>query len=243
MMIRDMATCFAKDFKFYFQSRIIYLLVFVYAALLTGLTLYASDFYNNTHINLYQFFKYQPGILMMMIPALTMRFWADEYKHNTLEVLLAQPISDIAIVLGKFLAAWVVVGVMLLVSAGFWVAVAQITELDNLWVLMNYLLTFWMAGSLCALSSMAAAFCYNALSAYMLAVFFCVVAVMINASWLGKWFSSSLLVVRVSKAFDFRMLFDEMIGGQISFGGLVYFGLLMMAALWLNTVAVEYKRS
>ncbi len=243
MMISDILTCFTKEFKFYFQSRIIYLLVFIYAALVVGFTLYASDFYQNTHISLYQFFRYQPGVLMIIVPAVTMRFWADEYKHNTLEILLAQPISHLAVVLGKFFAAWAVVGIMLLVTVGFWVVTAQIVKLDNCWVWINYWLTFLMAGSLCALSSMVAVFCYNVISAFIAAMAVCMLVVMMNASWFGEWFDSSVLLMRLSKAFDFRMQFNDMISGQISLSSFLYFGLLTLAALWLNVAAVEYKRS
>ena len=136
-MMRDLFVCFSKEFKFYFQSKIVYLLLFVYTAMVSSITLYATDFYVNTSVSMYQFFKFQPGILSMIIPALTMRFWADEYKHNTLEVLLTQPISYWAVVLGKFMAAWIVVGIMLLATFGLWCVVGCIPVLELCFACIN----------------------------------------------------------------------------------------------------------
>ena len=83
-LFRTTAVCFYKDFKFYFQSKMIYLIVLIYAALIAGLTFYATDFVAQTDPALRQFFKLQTDILPLFVPALTMRLWADEYKHNTL---------------------------------------------------------------------------------------------------------------------------------------------------------------
>lgn len=242
-MMRDVITCFAKDFKVYFQSKLIYLILFIYVAMMAGLTFFASNFYNGTSLNMYQFFRIQPGILAMIIPALTMRQWADETKFNTLEVLLAQPISYWAVVLGKFLAVWAITGIMLLASTGFWLTVSLITSLDNQWIMTNYLITFLMAGSLSAISLMAAAFCYNALGAFLASLTVCMIVTMAGfSSWLSRLIPDSIWVSQVTKAFDFGAAYDNMIQGQVVLASLFYYVVLAFAALWLSAVAVDYKR-
>lgn len=243
-MTGEITTCFYKDFKFYFQSRMIYLVLLIYTAMSAGIPFYASDFYNDTTVNLYQFFRFQPSIMAMIIPALTMRLWADEDKYNTLEVLLSQPISYVSVVWGKFLAAWAVVGIMLVASMGFWLIVSLMVPLDNWWVLSNYLITFLMAGSLCAISSLAACLCYNALGAFLAALAACVVITTASfGSWTARLVSESIVMAKLTKAFDFSRQFNDMIMGQVGVAPIIYFVLLAIAALWLSAAAVEYKRS
>ena len=169
-LFRTTAVCFYKDFKFYFQSKMIYLIVLIYAALIAGLTFYATDFVAQTDPALRQFFKLQTDILPLFVPALTMRQWADEYKHNTLEILLSQPVSWNAFVWGKFLAAWAVTGIMLVSTFGIWLLSAFYVPLDNSWILWSYVMSFLMAGALCAVCSLVASLCYNALGAFIMAL-------------------------------------------------------------------------
>ena len=242
-LIKDVVNCWGKEFKFYFQSKMIYLILFVYATMSAGFVLYVSDFYENTVANMAQFFIYQPGILATIIPVLTMRLWADEYKYNTLELILTQPISIAAVVLGKFLAAWSVAGIMILSSGGIWVMVAFMVNLDNRWIAINYLITFLMAGSLCALASLIAVFCYNAIAAFLGALALCLLTVMANFSyWIEKIIPDNVILNDLVKSFDFKWQFENMIMGQVGVGGGVYFVLLIVAALWTSLIAVEYKR-
>ena len=242
-MMKNLAICWSKEFKFYFQSKMIYLSVLVYASISATLALYGADFYNVTTINMLQFFLYQPGVLATIVPVLTMRLWADEYKNNTLEVLLSQPISVAEIVGGKFLAAWSVAGIMILSSVGVWLVVSFMVDLDNKWIAINYLITFLGAGSLCALASAVAAFCYNTIAAFLGAMALCMFMVLANfSSWIDELLPNNVMLGNLAKSFDFKWLFDNLIAGQISVAGILYFVIVIAAALWTSLIAVEYKR-
>lgn len=242
-MMRDLFVCFSKEFKFYFQSKIVYLLLFVYTAMVSSITLYATDFYVNTSVSMYQFFKFQPGILSMIIPALTMRFWADEYKHNTLEVLLTQPISYWAVVLGKFMAAWIVVGIMLLATFGLWCVVGCFVDLDNSLVLVNYLLAFLMSGALCGVACLASVVTYNALKAFLIGLAACLVITNVSfGSFVGKVLPDNVFLENLFKYFNFTQLFDEMIKGQIGIASLLYFLMIIVFSLVMVETIVEHKK-
>lgn len=237
-------TFFYKDFKFYFQSKMIYLLLFIYVAMCGAITLYASDFFTNTSSNMFQFFRFQPGIFALIIPAVTMRLWADEYKQNTLEVILAQPISYKDIVLGKFFAAWAVVGVMLLASMPFWWTVAVLVDVDNGIILANYFISFLVAGSLCGLSFLVASLCYNMLGAFLLGMVVCSTIISVSFKWIiDKLVPDNAILMNLVNAFNFSMQYNDMINGQISVSSVLYFLLIIVFALVLSVVAVFYKRS
>ena len=242
-MMKNLAICWGKEFKFYFQSKMIYLAVLVYASISATLTLYGSDFYNVTTINMSQFFLYQPGVLATIVPVLTMRLWADEYKNNTLEVLLSQPISIWSVVGGKFLAAWSVAVIMILSSVGIWIVVSLMVDLDNGWIAINYLITFLVAGSLCALVSAVAAFCYNTFAAFLGAMALCMFVVLVDfSSWIDELLPNNVMLGNLAKSFDFKWQFDNLIAGQIGVAGILYFVIVIAAALWTSLIAVEYKR-
>ncbi len=241
---RDILTFFYKDFKFYFQSKMIYLLLFIYVALCGAITFYASDFFVNTTNNMYQFFKFQPGIWALIIPAITMRLWADEYKQNTLEVILAQPVSYVCVVLGKFLASWTVVGVMLLASMPVWWCVDLLTDTENIIVLGNYFIVFVMSGCLCAISFLVASLCYNVLGAFLVGLVSCSAIISVSFKWLvDKLIPDSAIFMKLTNAFNFSLQYNDMINGQISVSSMLYFVLIIAFALSFSIIAVNYKRN
>ena len=240
---KDILTFFYKDFKFYFQSKMIYLLLIVYVALSVSATLYASDFFVNSDINLIQFFRFQPAALALIIPAVVMRLWADEYKQNTLEVVLSQPVVYRDIVLGKFLAAWAVIGVLLLASMPFWWCVALFIDMNNLIVLANYFIVFLVAGSLCALSFLVASLCYNMLGAFLLGLISCSVVISASFKWLvDKLVPDNAVLMNLVNAFNFSVQYNDMIGGQINISSIVYFLIIIVFSLVLSVMAVGCKR-
>ena len=242
-MLKDIYVCFLKDFRFYFHSKIIYLLLIVYLVMTVAVTVYTTDFYINTYVSLYQFFKFQPGILAMIIPVLTMKFWSDEYKNNTLELLLSQPIDYVSIIVGKFLSSWIVVGIMMIFSMGFYFTLSRFLSLDSGHIITNYFISFLCAGGLCAVSSLAAALTYNAMSAFLLGLAFCLFIVNTSLGFLVKKFlPNNVWIMDAIKYLDFNALFNEMIMGQIGVASVVYFLMLIVMPLWLVVIVVEHNR-
>lgn len=241
---KDILTFFYKDFKFYFQSKMIYLLLVIYVAMCGSITLFGGDFFANTNPNFYHFFKFQPGVMALIIPAITMRLWADEYKQNTLEVVLSQPVLYKSIVLGKFLASWAVVGVMLLASMPIWWCVSSFIDMDNRIIFVNYFMVFIMSGSLCALCFFVASLCYNMIGAFLLGCVTCSMVISVSFRWLvDKLVPDNAIFMKVVNAFNFSMQYNDIIAGQINISSILYFGLIIVFGLVLSVVALDYKRS
>jgi ABC-2 type transport system permease protein len=221
----------------------IYLLLIIYVALSVSATLYASDFWVNTDANMIQFFRFQPAALALIIPAVVMRLWADEYKQNTLEVILSQSVVYRDIVLGKFLAAWLVVGVLLLATMPFWWIVAFFIDMNNLIVLVNYFIVFWVSGCLCALSFLVASLCYNVLGAFLLGMISCSIFISVSFKWLvDMLIPDNVVLMNLTNAFNFSQQYNDMISGQINISSIVYFLMIAVLSLVLSVVAVRCKR-
>lgn len=242
-MLNDIMICFYKDLKFYFASRMIYLILAVYMLMITSFTCFGSGFYTTTEVNLQSFFLYQPVVLAMVIPGLTMRSFADEYRNRTLEIILSQPISRTAIVMGKFLAVWAVCGIMLLSSMIVWGILAFMLPLDNLWIALSYPVAFLVAGTLCAAALWGASFSYNFAAAFILGISICSILLNFNFGWIAEMISSSsLLGIRVAKSFSFLKQYAEIISGQLRLSSLLYFISISAGFITLTIINLEYKR-
>lgn len=242
-MIHDALICFYKDFKFYFASRIIYILLVLYILLSVGITFWGTDFTEDSAVNLQQFFYNQPLIMAIIIPALTMRSIADEYRSRTLEIIMAQPISRQAFVIGKFAAAWSVCGIMLVSSFSVWLILALLLDLDNFWVLWCYISTFIMSGALCAVSLLAASFSVHVLGAFALSLSVCFLIININLGWIAGLFTKhSLIASKIAASFSFVGQYNNMVLGQIGLASLLYFISLTAAFVWLTGIVLNYKR-
>lgn len=101
-----------KEFNSFFASPIAYLVIGVFL-LINGLFLWVfkDDFniLNAGFADLNSFFYLSPWVLLFLIPAITMKSFADEFQNGTIELLKTKPISNWQIVLGKFFACFVLV--------------------------------------------------------------------------------------------------------------------------------------
>lgn len=112
-----MYSLFKKEIKIFFGSLTGYLALLVFL-LVAGLFLWVfPGTYNipgNGYATLEGFFSLAPWLYLFLIPAITMRFIADEKKSGTLETLLTRPLTDMKLIGAKFLAGLVLVTVSLL---------------------------------------------------------------------------------------------------------------------------------
>jgi ABC-2 type transport system permease protein len=99
-----------KEFRSFFGSPIGYLVIAIFL-LLTGLFLWVFEgdynILNSGFADLTPFFTISPWIMLFLIPAVTMRSFADEKKQGTMELLLTKPMSVLEIVFGKFLGSFI----------------------------------------------------------------------------------------------------------------------------------------
>ncbi|HOS84936.1 MAG TPA: gliding motility-associated ABC transporter permease subunit GldF [Bacteroidales bacterium] len=111
-----MGTLLQKEIASFFNSFTGYLVIAVFL-LITGLFLFVFEGEMNIITSGYAsvdgLFILAPWIFLFLIPAISMRFFADEKKSGTLELLLTLPISDISIVSAKFLAGIVLLAIAL----------------------------------------------------------------------------------------------------------------------------------
>jgi ABC-2 type transport system permease protein len=103
---------FKKELKTFLNSLIGYIVITVFLVT-TGLFLWVFPLDYNVlesgYANINGLFMIAPFVFLFLIPAITMRSFADERKSGTIEFLLTQPLSDLSIIMAKYLAGLVLV--------------------------------------------------------------------------------------------------------------------------------------
>ena len=126
-----MLAIFKKEFNSFFTSTIAYLTIGMFL-LINGLFLWVFDddfnVLNAGFADLTSFFYQAPWILIFLIPAITMKTFADEFRSGTIEILKTRPITNVTLVLGKFFA---ILTLLIIVLIPTFVYVYSIHELGN----------------------------------------------------------------------------------------------------------------
>lgn len=237
-------TVFNKEFAGFFRSGNAYIVLGIYALLSFAATFYADGYFSLDNTSLTSFFLYQPEILIVLLPAITMRSWTDERRQGTLEYLLTQPISYVSAVLAKFGAAWLFGLLMLSVSLPFWLLTSFLTPLDNLNILSSYLVCILIIGTFSALGCTVSAFNSNTVIAYIISIFVLWCLCNLNLDFLitpAENISDDVFV-RVIRSLNFNKHYQDFVSGQIGLDNVIYFFSVMIPALWLNVIALEFKK-
>lgn len=114
MKLRNANVIMGKELRGYFNSPLAYIFITVFLTFCSWL--FFRSFFLDNVASLRPFFSFLPWPFLVLIPALTMRLWAEEQKMGTLEVLLASPITEAEAVVGKFLASFSFLVITLLLS-------------------------------------------------------------------------------------------------------------------------------
>ena len=126
-----MGAVFRREFSAYFATPIAFVFLIIFLFSIGIFTFYIGNFYNNGAADLSVFFGFHPWLYLFLIPALSMRLWAEEKRSGSIELLLTLPLPVWATVLGKFLAAWVFAGLALALTFPVWITVNYLGHPDN----------------------------------------------------------------------------------------------------------------
>ena len=154
----------------YFVSPVAYVFLLSFLLLNSSFAIYFGDFFNRGQADLLPMFEYQPWLYLLFVPAISMRLWSEEFRHKTIVQIITMPVSVSALVIGKFLAAWFFCGMALLLTFPFWITVNILGTPDNQVILLGYISSFILAGSMIAVSEAISALTKNQVIALVLAV-------------------------------------------------------------------------
>jgi ABC-2 type transport system permease protein len=169
----------AKEFNSFLNTLIAYIVIGVF---LTGIGLMLWMFPETSvleygYADLYTLFSAAPYIFIFLIPAITMRSFAEERKAGTMELLLTKPLSDWDIILGKYLACFLLVLLALIPTLIYYVSVyllgSPVGNIDTPGVIGSYIGLLLLGGVFCSIGIFASSVTPNQIVSFMLAAFLC----------------------------------------------------------------------
>ena len=243
--LRDVLTICRRELTGYLSTPIAYVFVVVFLTFAGALTFFLGNFLDRGQASLDGFFQFHPWLYLFLVPAIAMRLWAEERKSGSIELLLTLPVTTLSTVLGKFLAAWIVAGAGLALTATFWLTVNYLGSPDNGVIAVGYAGSFVMAGSYLAISAFVSALTKNQVIAFIVAAALCFA---FTASGLGvvlEFFAgwAPTPVLDTVANLSFLDHFRDISRGVVDVRDAVFFGSTIVFFLFANVVAVELRKN
>ena len=170
---------FKKEFNGFLNSFVAYIAMSVF---LIGIGLLMWVF-PETSVLSYGFadletlFSFGPYVFMFLVPAITMRMFAEEKKSGTLELLLTKPLTDIQIILGKYFAGFALVVFSLTPTLLYYFSVYYLGNppgnIDTAGVIGSYIGLVLLGGVFISIGVFASSLTDNQVVSFILALFFC----------------------------------------------------------------------
>ncbi len=234
-----------KELDGFFYGFSAYFILAVYWALSLLAAVFFGLYFVVDNPSMRSFFAFQPQVMVVVLPAVTMRLWAEESKNGTLELLFTFPVGNAALVGSKFLAGWIMSLLMLALSLPLAVSTSAVVAVDVLNIVSAYAGAVLAAGVLTALGCVVSSVVSLPAAAYLLSVL---------AGWALIGFNLSPLLSSLAEklpdapfylpeALNFSSRYQGFINGQFSPDSVFYFVSLTAALLFFNWVIVNEKRN
>jgi ABC-2 type transport system permease protein len=242
--LASMLAIYRRELLSYLTTPTAYVFVAVFLFAIALFTFQVGGFFEQRRADLAPFFAFHPWIFMVFLPAVAMRLWAEETRSGAVELLLTLPAPTWSLVLGKFLAAWTVALVSLLLTFPLWITVNVLGSPDNAAIFTAYLGSALMAGAYLAIGSAMSAITPAQIVAFVLAV---LVAFLLTALGLPLVldFFSGIIGGGVGEAiarFSILHHFDAAQRGVVEFRSVFYFVSLIAMCLGFTALAVDARR-
>jgi ABC-2 type transport system permease protein len=234
-----------RELASYFATPLAYLFIVIFLVLAATFAFYLGGFFERGQADLAPFFSFHPWLYLVLVPALSMRLWAEERRSGSIELLMTLPVTLWQAVLGKFLAAWTFTAVALALTLPMWLTVNYLGEPDNGAILTAYLGSLLMAGGFLAIGACISATTKNQVIAFILTVVACLAFLLAGFPMVLDLFSGWAPAALVEAIASLSVLthFNALSRGVIDLRDVLFFGLVIGVFLYANMLVLEMKKA
>jgi len=244
-LLHDVWAICKNELTGYFVTPVAYVFVVIFLAAVNAFTFFLGGFFARGEATLDAFFQFHPWLYLFFIPAVSMRLWTEEHKSGSIEILLTLPVTTLSAVCGKFLAAWAVVGVSLLLTTPIWLSVNYLGSPDNGIIAAGYFGSLVMAGGYLSVGAFVSAMTKNQIIAFIITVALCFVftasGLNVVVEFFGGWAPPALLDGVAN--FSFLEHFRDISRGIVNLRDVIFFISTVVFFLFANVVAVEHRKN
>jgi len=244
-LLQNISIICRRELAGYFATPLAYVFIIIFLVLAGVLTFFVGNFFERGQADLQSFFTFHPWLYLMLIPAVSMRLWAEERMSGTIELFLTLPIRLVEAVLGKFIAAWLFVGIALVLTFPFWLTVLFLGNPDNGVIAASYIGSWLMAGAILAIGAAVSAATKNQIVAFIVTaslVFVLIAAGTPAVLGLFEGWAPEAVIHAVAGASLFGH-FTAITRGVVDLRDVFYFLSLIVAFLGANAVLIDLMRA
>jgi ABC-2 type transport system permease protein len=229
-----------KEFNSFLNSLIAYIVIGVFLTAMGLLVWVFPEFsvIEYGYADLGTLFTVAPYVFIFLIPAITMRSFAEERKGGTIELLLTKPLTDWDIILGKFFACFLLVIVSLLPTLIYYFSVYAlgnpVGNVDSAGVMGSYIGLILLGGVFCSVGILASSITPNQIIAFISAAFLCYILFsgFDSMASINLWASNALLIKQMGILYHYESLSKGLIDSR----DLVYFFSVIFLMLLITKI-------
>src|SRR5437868_4471075 len=151
-----------------------------------------------------------PWLYLFLVPAVGMRLWSEELRLGTLELLFTMPVTPWQAIVGKFLAAWAVLGSVLLLTFPIALTVNYLGHPDNGVIFGGYVGSMLLAGTYLAVTAMTSAMTRSQIVSFLIALVICLFLILAGwppvtnlfTQWAPTWLVDTVAAFSVMNHFE-----------------------------------------
>ncbi len=233
-----------RELAGYFATPVAYVFIVIFLMMAGALTFTLGGFFARGQAELGPFFTFVPWLFLFLVPALTMRLWAEERRLGTIELLLTLPLPQWQAVVGKFLAAWAFCAIALALTFPLVLTVNYLGNPDNGVILAGYAGCLLVAGAFLAVGAAMSAMTKNQVVAFVLAVAVCFIFAAAGSPVVTEFLSQRMPVLaEVARAVSITERFNSLTRGVIALRDVVFFASFMGFFLFVNAVVIDHRKA
>jgi ABC-2 type transport system permease protein len=233
-----------RELAGYFATPVAYVFIVIFLVMSGALTFTIGNFFARGQADLSPFFTFVPWLFLFLVPALTMRLWAEERRLGTIELLLTLPIAQWQAVVGKFLAAWAFCAIALGLTFPLVITVNVLGNPDNGVILAGYLGCLLVAGAFLAVGAAISALTKNQVIAFVLAVAACFFLTAAGSPVVTEFLSQRIPeLAQVARALSVTDRLAGFSRGVIAARDIIFFMSFVAFFLFANTIAIDQRKA
>ncbi len=243
--MRTMLVVARRELAGYFATPVAYVFIVIFLLLQGALTFSVGNFFDRGQADLAPFFTFLPWLYLLLVPAISMRLWAEERRSGTIELLLTLPVAMWQAVLGKFLAAWAFASIALALTFPMVITVNVLGVPDNGVILAGYAGALLIAGCYLSVGAAMSALTKNQVIAFVLSVAACFAFTVFGSPVVAGFLADALPagVLEAARRLSLIGRYDSITRGVIALRDLVFFATFIGFWLYANAVIVELKKA
>jgi ABC-2 type transport system permease protein len=245
MNFQNILTIAKRELRGYFSAPVAFVFIVIFLLLSGFFTFAVAGFFERGEANLVCFFAWHPWLYLFLVPAVGMGMWAEERRIGTIELLLTMPIDPWEAIIGKFLAAWAVVGAALVLTFPIIVTVNYLGHPDNGVILGGYIGSLLMAGAYLSITGMISATTRSQVVAFIVSVVILLFFILAGfppvtemlVNWAKPWLVDGIA------GFSVMTHFESIQKGVLDSRDVIYFLTVIGFSLFTTSVILRAHRA